>query len=171
MPIYQRLLLTMKSTSLSVFFALAMAFCSHVEARTNPYGNLKISSHTYFKGLSDEKITALCDSGTGLGTQDIFFCQKHIFEAAEKELQAQYKRALEVQIKLDNQLPVKAAPALIESQRLWTQYRNRTCDYLYFSAGGGDPSHGGGTGVSLEYIGCMTDMTKQRIQELTESRN
>ena len=159
----------MRSTSFISLVAALMVWCSQALAQTNPHADLKLNSYTYFKGLSHEKITELCDSGSGLGTRDIFFCQKHIFEAAQEELQFQYKQALALQSKHDKNLFVKATPALMESQKYWLLYRNKACDYLYFSSGGGDPSRGGGSGVPSEYITCMTDMTNQRIKELTET--
>ncbi len=165
--IFLKRVLTMQSTRLVVLFTAVMAWCTHAVAQTNPYSDLKVDSHTYFKGLNDEKITALCESGSGLGTKDIFFCQKHIFEVADKELEIQYKKAVELQSMRDNDLFVKATPLLRESQKHWTLYRNKTCDYFYFGAGGGDLAHGGGTGVPAEYIDCMTDLTNQRIKELT----
>ena len=76
----------MQSTSLVVLVAAMVAWCSQAVAQANPHADFKVGSHTYFKGLSDEKISALCESRSGLGTRDIFFCQKHIFEVADKEL-------------------------------------------------------------------------------------
>jgi len=104
------------------------------------------------------------DCANALAQSDMNICAERDFEAADKELNAIWKKAREAAQAEDAQQPedLKGADAaLVAGQRGWLAYRDGQCKLAGFEARGG----------SLEPMlisGCMADLTRRRIEELKE---
>lgn len=95
---------------------------------------------------------------------DMNMCAALDHEAADKELNAQYKKTRAAMVARDAQLDGDekgAEKALLKSQRAWIDYRDGECEAEGFQARGG----------SLEPMlisGCMAKLTRQRTKELAD---
>lgn len=95
---------------------------------------------------------------------DMNICAARDHEAADKELNAQYKKTRAAMVAWDAELEGDqkgAEKALLKSQRAWIDYRDGECAAEGFQARGG----------SLEPMlvsGCMAKLTRQRTKELAD---
>lgn len=105
------------------------------------------------------------DCANASSTVELNFCAGKDFDKADAELNAAYKKALAAIPGLAGEKPFEARSwenALRASQRAWLAYRNAECDKhvpMFW---------GGGTGTSSAVIGCKTQKTRARIEELKE---
>lgn len=105
-----------------------------------------------------------CDDAKS--TAEINACADKAFEEADTALNRVYKQALAAVPKRAIEPPYDAKSweaALRESQRAWLAYRDSECkthQSMFW---------GGGSGTSAVVLGCMTEKTKARTKELTES--
>lgn len=104
-----------------------------------------------------------CDNAGS--TYEMNVCAGREFEAADKELNDVYKRALAAVPDMATERPYDAtswADALRKSQRAWLAYRDAECEGhvpMFWS---------GGSGATADMTGCATDLTKARTKELKE---
>jgi uncharacterized protein YecT (DUF1311 family) len=90
-------------------------------------------------------------------------CTGQEFDKLDKELNRVYQRLLKslskpAEYNLDYP---KIRARLIESQRLWVQFRDKDCEaYMMLN--------GGGTAHAAEHSICMSVRTEHRIKELTQ---
>lgn len=95
---------------------------------------------------------------------DLNICAARDFDAADKALNAQYKktRAAMVAIDADLENDMKGAEkALLKAQRAWVDYRDGECEAQGFQARGG-------TMEPLLVSGCKADLTQKRTKELKD---
>lgn len=103
-------------------------------------------------------------------TYEINVCGDRAFKAADDDLNAVYQKALKAIPGLAvNEVPEFNAKAwekaLRESQRAWVAFRDAECGphtAMFWS---------GGTGTTGAVLGCKTEKTKQRTEELKEHYN
>lgn len=99
--------------------------------------------------------------------QEMNYCSEVDFEAADKQLNAVYKKAMASQVELDKQSAeidpsyVGAVKALKKAQRAWIDYRDGHCDGMGYQAVGGSMQ-------PMLISGCKTGLTNNRIKELKE---
>jgi uncharacterized protein YecT (DUF1311 family) len=111
----------------------------------------------------DEEI----DCANAMVQQEMNICAARDFEAADEELNAVWKEARAAATATDAEQSddLKGADkALLAAQRGWLAYREAQCTLAGFEARGG----------SLEPMlvsGCMTDLTRKRIEELKQFIN
>ncbi|MEZ5900844.1 MAG: lysozyme inhibitor LprI family protein [Hyphomicrobiaceae bacterium] len=105
------------------------------------------------------------DCQNAMSTAEINVCADKEFDAADKELNAAYRSALAAIPGMASEKPYDAKSweaALRASQRAWVAFRDAECvDHLAFF-------WQGGSGASADIIGCKTELTKARTQELKE---
>lgn len=98
---------------------------------------------------------------------ELTYCAEQDWMAADKDLNAIYKKAIAAakatDISLKEVTPdlVGAETALRDAQRAWVAYRDKACDAYGFTARGG-------TLEPMLVYACRADMTRQRITDLTE---
>ena len=107
------------------------------------------------------------DCENAMSQSDMNQCAYQDFEAADKELNAVWKKAKAYMVKQDEDLKemspelVGGVDALMKAQRAWIDYRDGQCEVYGFQSRGG----------SMEPMlvdGCKTDLTKARTKELKE---
>lgn len=94
--------------------------------------------------------------------QDMNYCADKDYQAADAELNAQWKLTKQALAKWDSDLTddLKGAEkALLASQRAWISYRDAQCELEGFSMRGG-------TAEPLMVSSCLETLTKQRTEEL-----
>lgn len=98
-------------------------------------------------------------------TVEMNYCAGKEFEKADAALNAIYAKALAEIPKLAVEKPFDAQSweaALRASQRAWVAFRDAECD-------GHVPMFwGGGTGTTVDVLGCKTALTQARTQELKD---
>ena len=103
------------------------------------------------------------DCKAAVTTVDLNACAEIELEAADADLNAAYKKALEKIKKHDHDKPFDAKAyetAFRAAQRAWVAYRDADCKGVVpFVAGGG-------TATTGEILGCLTDKTKARTAEI-----
>lgn len=105
------------------------------------------------------------DCANASSTVELNFCAGEEFEKADAELNKAYQKALAAIPGLAGDKPFDAKSwenALRASQRAWLAFRDAECDQhvpMFWS---------GGTGTSSAVIGCKTQKTRARTQELNE---
>ena len=95
---------------------------------------------------------------------DMTSCEAARHDAADKALNAQYKKTRAAMVAIDKDLDgdMKGAEqALVKAQRAWIDYRDAECDAAGFQARGG-------TMEPMLVAGCLADITDKRTKELKE---
>ncbi|PDS75494.1 lysozyme inhibitor LprI family protein [Rhizobium sp. L43] len=95
---------------------------------------------------------------------DMTSCEAVRHEAADKALNAQYKKTRAALAAVDKDLDgdMKGAErALVKAQRAWIDYRDAECDAFGFQARGG-------TMEPMLVAGCLANITDKRTKELKE---
>lgn len=95
---------------------------------------------------------------------DMTSCEAARHDAADKALNAQYKKTRAAMVAIDKDLDgdMKGAEqALVKAQRAWIDYRDAECDAFGFQARGG-------TMEPMLVAGCLADITDKRTKELKE---
>ncbi|MBY5786495.1 DUF1311 domain-containing protein [Rhizobium leguminosarum] len=95
---------------------------------------------------------------------DMTSCETARHEAADKALNAQYKKTRAVLAAIDKDLDgdMKGAEqVLVKAQRAWIDYRDAECDAFGFQARGG-------TMEPMLVAGCLANITDKRTKELKE---
>ncbi|MBB4214745.1 uncharacterized protein YecT (DUF1311 family) [Rhizobium sp. BK212] len=95
---------------------------------------------------------------------DMTACEAARHEAADKALNAQYKKTRAALAAIDKDLDgdMKGAEqALVKAQRAWIDYRDAECDAFGFQARGG-------TMEPMLVAGCLANITDKRTKELKE---
>ncbi|WP_244316837.1 lysozyme inhibitor LprI family protein [Pannonibacter tanglangensis] len=101
---------------------------------------------------------------------ELTYCAEQDWMAADKDLNAIYKKAITAAKATDVTLKevtpdlVGAETALRDAQRTWVAYRDKACDAYGFTARGG-------TLEPMLIYACRADMTRQRMSDLTELTN
>jgi uncharacterized protein YecT (DUF1311 family) len=111
--------------------------------------------------LADEPV----DCSNAMSTYEINFCADKDLAKADAALNAIYQKALAKIAESDQEKPYDAKSweaALRESQRAWVAFRDADCKGLVPMA------WAGGSGTSMEVLGCMTAKTDARTKELKE---
>ncbi len=104
------------------------------------------------------------DCSTALATPDLNACAEIELEQADALMNAIYKKLLAKIAASTGDKPYDAKSweaALRASQRAWVAFRDADCKGLVPLA------WGGGTGATGEMLGCMTEKTIRRTDELT----
>ncbi len=111
---------------------------------------------------ADDKI----DCENALSTYEMNICAGRAFEAADAKLNAVYKKALAAIPEMaTGEKPFDARSweaALRASQRAWVAFRDAECEEhvaMFWS---------GGSGATVDIIGCKTEKTEARTKELSE---
>ena len=105
------------------------------------------------------------DCSNAVSTYEMNTCADRDFEKADAKLNDIYKKALAHIAENGGEKPYDAKSweaALRDSQRAWVAFRDADCKGLVPMA------WGGGTGTTLDVLGCMTSMTEARTKELKE---
>lgn len=103
------------------------------------------------------------DCAEALSTQDMNNCAGAEYEKADAALNAVFKQALAAIPDMAGEKPFDAKSweeALRASQRAWIAYRDQECDEhvaMFWS---------GGSGGTVEIIGCKTALTEARTKDL-----
>jgi uncharacterized protein YecT (DUF1311 family) len=110
---------------------------------------------------AEEKI----DCANAQTTVEMNYCSEQDFEAADKDLNQQYDKALAyiAESNLEKPYDPKSwTEAMRAAQRAWVAYRDADCKDLM------PMEWSGGTGTSSAVMGCMTEKTIARTKELKE---
>lgn len=106
------------------------------------------------------------DCTEAMSTVEMNACAGAEFEKADAELNRVYKEAIASipEMATDEQPFDKASweEALRASQRAWIAFRDAECE------GHVEKFWGGGTGGTVDIIGCKTEKTEQRTKELKQ---
>jgi uncharacterized protein YecT (DUF1311 family) len=106
------------------------------------------------------------DCSAALSTVEMNNCAGAEFDKADAELNRVYKAALAAIPEMATGEPPFDKPnweeALRASQRAWLAFRDAECE------GHVEKFWGGGTGATVEIIGCKTEKTEQRTKELKQ---
>ncbi len=103
------------------------------------------------------------DCENAMSTVEMNFCGEKELEKADAALNAAYKKALASIPELAGEKPYDAKSweeALRASQRAWVAFRDAECkDHvpMFWT---------GGTATTGEVLGCMTEMTKNRTDQI-----
>ena len=103
------------------------------------------------------------DCENAVTQQDMNQCAYADWEAADADLNAAYKRALDLLTEWDAVLPEDeqgGAEALREAQRAWIPFRDRACEAEGYAMKGGSAE-------PLLVYGCMRLLTEERTAHLT----
>jgi uncharacterized protein YecT (DUF1311 family) len=109
----------------------------------------------------DEEVN--CENA--MAQSEMNFCANKDYEAADKELNAIYKKTMAAMKDTDKELGainenyVGAVDALKKAQRAWIDYRDGQCELAGFEARGGSME-------PMLVSGCLADLTKKRTAEL-----
>ena len=103
------------------------------------------------------------DPDCGGNTMQMAQCANRIFEREDRELNQLWKEMTAALEREDRKAEDHREPRLDiarKAQRAWVAYRDAQC------AADADAEARGGTIYPLVYIGCRTEMTRARIQQL-----
>jgi uncharacterized protein YecT (DUF1311 family) len=103
------------------------------------------------------------DCANASATVELNFCAEKELDTADVALNAVYKKVLAFIAKSGTEKPYDAKSwedALRESQRAWVAFRDADCKGLI------PMSWTGGTGATGAVLGCMSEKTKARTEEL-----
>ncbi len=103
------------------------------------------------------------DCGKATAQPDLNDCAYRDYEAADADLNAEYRKALVKARVLDGEYggqPV-AVDALKSAQRAWIGYRDGQCVLAGLQARGGQAE-------AMLVSGCLAELTRSRTQELRE---
>ena len=94
---------------------------------------------------------------------DLNDCAYRDYEAADADLNAEYRKALAKARALDDEYegPPAAVDALKSAQRAWIGYRDGQCVLAGFQARGGQAE-------AMLVSGCLAELTRNRTQELRD---
>ncbi|MFA5949602.1 MAG: lysozyme inhibitor LprI family protein [Hyphomicrobium sp.] len=98
-------------------------------------------------------------------TYDGNICAERDFDKADAKLNNIYKKVLEHTAKSGDEKPWDAKSweaAIRASQRAWVAFRDADCKDAV------PMEWSGGTGTTVAVLGCMTEKTKQRTDDLAE---
>ncbi len=104
------------------------------------------------------------DCATATATFELNACSEIELDKADAQLNSIYKKLLAKIATSDGEKPYDAKSweaALRASQRAWVAFRDADCKGLVALAAGG------GTATTGEILGCMTEKTIRRTDELT----
>lgn len=105
------------------------------------------------------------DCNNAMSTVEMNYCAGEDFEKADAELNALYAKAIAAIPGMATEKPYDAKSweeALRGSQRAWVAFRDAEC-------GGHVPMFwGGGTGTTVDVLGCKTSLTQARSKELKD---
>lgn len=110
------------------------------------------------------------DCENAMTQAEMNMCANQDYEAADKELNAVYRKAMASMKATDTELAgidtnlVGAVEALKNAQRAWIGYRDGQCELAGFEARGGSME-------PMLVSGCLADLTKKRTDELKELAN
>ncbi|KQS88571.1 MULTISPECIES: lysozyme inhibitor LprI family protein [unclassified Rhizobium] len=110
------------------------------------------------------------DCQNAITQAEMNMCANQDYEAADKELNAVYRKAMASVKATDTELAdidtnlVGAVEALKNAQRAWIGYRDGQCELAGFEARGGSME-------PMLVSGCLADLTKKRTDELKELAN
>ncbi|MBP1861284.1 lysozyme inhibitor LprI family protein [Rhizobium herbae] len=105
------------------------------------------------------------DCENAMAQSEMNFCANKDYEAADKELNAAYRKTMAAMKETDKELGeinanyVGAVEALKKAQRAWIDYRDGQCELAGFEARGGSME-------PMLVSGCLADLTKKRTEEL-----
>ena len=103
------------------------------------------------------------DCANAVTQQDMNQCAYGGWEAADADLNAAYKRAMDLLKGWDADLPEAeqgGAAALKEAQRAWISFRDKACEAEGYAMKGGSAE-------PLLVYGCMRQLTEDRTGQLT----
>lgn len=106
---------------------------------------------------------AIEDPDCGGNTAQMVECANRIFDRADRELNVAWKESIAALEREDRTLDDHREPRADiarTAQRAWLAFRDAQC------AADADSEARGGTLYPLVYIGCRTDMTRARTQQL-----
>lgn len=104
------------------------------------------------------------DCANAVAQSDLNICADQDFKAADKELNAQYKKTRAAMLSTDEDLDDDlkgAGESLLKAQRAWVDYRDGQCEAEGFQARGGSME-------PMLVSGCLATLTRQRTKELKE---
>lgn len=107
---------------------------------------------------------APADCSNAVTQTDMNICADRDFQAADKELNAVYKKARAAMAASDAELDEAlkgAEKALLKAQRAWVDYRDGECEAEGFQARGGSME-------PMLVSGCRATLTRQRTKELKQ---
>ncbi|MGO4563764.1 lysozyme inhibitor LprI family protein [Rhizobium sp. 2YAF20] len=104
------------------------------------------------------------DCGNAATQMDMNSCSDQDYQAADAELNAQYKKTRAAMLELDTGLDASlrgAEKALLAGQRAWIDYRDGECEAEGFQARGGSME-------PMLVSGCKATLTRARTKELKQ---
>ena len=107
------------------------------------------------------------DCDNAVSQIEINSCANEDYDAADKELNAQWAKTKKVMADWDAELDDNnkgAVDALMKAQRAWIEYRDGQCDAVGYSVWGGTMYPG-------VVVGCLADLTRKRTEELKDLAN
>ncbi len=114
-------------------------------------------------GGADDAATIDCDNA--MSTVEMNVCAERELDAADAQLNAEFKNAIASIGKSSSEKPYDAKSweaSLRASQRAWIAFRDADCKDLV------PYSWTGGTGTTSAVLGCMSAKTKARTAEIKE---
>lgn len=115
-----------------------------------------------FSGLATAEEDPPIDCDNAQVQAEMNICAYRDFEAADKELNAQYKKTRAAMVEMDAMYEPEqrgAEKALLKAQRAWIEYRDGHCEAYGFEA------HLGSMEPML-ISGCQAELTRTRTREL-----
>ncbi|CAN7515076.1 lysozyme inhibitor LprI family protein [Rhizobium sp. LjRoot30] len=115
-----------------------------------------------FSGLARAEEDPPIDCDNAQAQVEMNICAYRDFEAADKELNAQYKKTRAAMVEMDAMYEAEqrgAEKALLKAQRAWIDYRDGHCEAYGFEA------HLGSMEPML-ISGCQAELTRARTKEL-----
>lgn len=93
---------------------------------------------------------------------DLEACANQQLELARAQLSEAYKKAMVVAKQFDAMEPKQSSmqAKLIDTQNKWEKYAEANCDNAF-------ALYDGGAEAGIQKLGCLEEMTKQRIEQLT----
>jgi uncharacterized protein YecT (DUF1311 family) len=107
---------------------------------------------------------APADCGNAATQMDMNSCSDQDYQAADAELNAQYKKTRAAVLEVDKGLDASlrgAEKALLAGQRAWIDYRDGECEAEGFQARGGSME-------PMLVSGCKATLTRARTKELKQ---
>jgi uncharacterized protein YecT (DUF1311 family) len=107
---------------------------------------------------------APADCGNAATQMDMNSCSDQDYQAADAELNAQYKKTRAAMLEVDKGLDANlrgAEKALLAGQRAWIDYRDGECEAEGFQARGGSME-------PMLVSGCKATLTRARTKELKQ---
>jgi uncharacterized protein YecT (DUF1311 family) len=108
--------------------------------------------------------SAPTDCGNATTQMDMNSCADKDYQAADAELNAQYKKTRAAMVEIDKGLEANlkgAEKALLAGQRAWIDYRDGECEAEGFEARGGSME-------PMLVSGCKANLTRSRTKELKQ---